>query len=704
MLTDALGYGGAETHLLTLCHALIAQGHAVTVGAQTGAMQDAFLEAGVRLLPLPAARRTPRAFFRTVRLLARFLQKEEIDVLHAHTRFCALCATLARRRCARRGVAPLVTTVHADYRPTRVARALTRFGEVTLAVSEDLARGLAEGFGVARKRILLTRNGIDVDRFAPPPQRLPEPIRIVCLCRMETDAAAAAFALVRCAPRLWERLGALEVMVGGEGSLLPALEREVAAANETIRARCASMHKTVGNDRRSAEKAQYFADSEPPSADCVRLLGAVAAPQTLFAHASLAVVCSRAALEAMACGCAVILAGPFGFGGLFDARNRWAADDAVRTNFTLRGREKVTQNGLERAILDCFSRSASEREQICAANRALVLRHYRADGMAQDALCAYRLARAPELLLVGYYGFGNFGDEACRRALCEALVRQGYRVRVCAHAPRRYRSICGHPCARRLSRAALRHADAVVFGGGSLLQDRTSLRSLLRYLWWIARALARGKRVLLYANGLGPFRYRLSRRLLTLLLPRVRLVCRDVDSLALARSLGARDVGLCEDATYLLPRTPRLSDLCDFYHVAKQAGATELSFGAPFCLFSIRTARAHAPAVYDAIASCTAQRFFLPLQDRDVGACASLARRYGGVCLPIPTHEQLCALLAHPNLRAVYGERFHLLLYAKRFGVAAYPLRRDPKIDALGLCGDGDAPLFGGKNCPIQHG
>ena len=59
---------------------------------------------------------------------------------------------------------------------------------------------------------------------------------------------------------------------------------------------------------------------------------------------------------------------------------------------------------------------------------------------------------------------------------------------------------------------ALRSCDALLSGGGSLLQDRTSTRSLMYYLSIIWGAELFGKPVMLYANGIGPVRKPENRR------------------------------------------------------------------------------------------------------------------------------------------------------------------------------------------------
>ncbi|MEO1003917.1 MAG: polysaccharide pyruvyl transferase CsaB [Cyanobacteria bacterium J06638_7] len=145
-------------------------------------------------------------------------------------------------------------------------------------------------------------------------------------------------------------------------------------------------------------------------------------------------------------------------------------------------------------------------------------------------------------LLVGYYGEHNIGDDALLEVLLAQLPR-GCRPTVTARDQSEVRQRFGAATVdrRRLASVltALGSCDALVFGGGSLLQDSTSFASLLYYAALITAARLRGRPVLLWAQGLGPLRRRRSRLLVSLLL---RLVSgcswRDGASAALARRLG----------------------------------------------------------------------------------------------------------------------------------------------------------------------
>ncbi|MEY4358906.1 MAG: polysaccharide pyruvyl transferase CsaB, partial [Cyanobacteriota bacterium] len=146
------------------------------------------------------------------------------------------------------------------------------------------------------------------------------------------------------------------------------------------------------------------------------------------------------------------------------------------------------------------------------------------------------------MLLCGYYGEHNLGDDALLEALL-GLLPAGMQPLVTAFDQEAVQQRHGVATVQRRSlRAvlqALRQSRALVLGGGSLLQDSTSFRSLLYYAALITAARLQGKPVLLWAQGLGPLRRRRSRNLVRLLLPMASgITWRDASSARLGRALG----------------------------------------------------------------------------------------------------------------------------------------------------------------------
>jgi polysaccharide pyruvyl transferase CsaB len=145
-------------------------------------------------------------------------------------------------------------------------------------------------------------------------------------------------------------------------------------------------------------------------------------------------------------------------------------------------------------------------------------------------------------LVCGYYGEHNLGDDALLTVLLEQLPA-GVKPLVTARDRQQVNACFAVETVERQRLAAvlaaLGRCDALVLGGGSLLQDSTSFRSLLYYGVLILAARSRGLPVLLWAQGLGPLRRRRSRLFVRALMPLVSASSwRDPTSAALARSLG----------------------------------------------------------------------------------------------------------------------------------------------------------------------
>ncbi len=171
------------------------------------------------------------------------------------------------------------------------------------------------------------------------------------------------------------------------------------------------------------------------------------------------------------------------------------------------------------------------------------------------------MTRPPRLLVSGYYGFGNAGDEAILAGLTEGLREQAPEAEVTV--------LSGNPSAtqrehgvravsRGLGSAFLRgrESDVLISGGGGLLQDATSWRSPLYYLTVMRLARAAGVRVACVGQGIGPLHRGFVRRLVRNGLSRVDAVAvRDQASQEALRELGVRrPVEVTADLAFLLPR------------------------------------------------------------------------------------------------------------------------------------------------------
>jgi polysaccharide pyruvyl transferase CsaB len=118
-------------------------------------------------------------------------------------------------------------------------------------------------------------------------------------------------------------------------------------------------------------------------------------------------------------------------------------------------------------------------------------------------------------ILCGYYGKGNGGDEALLASLLQMLP-ESVTPLVLSGNPAETRKRYGVQSCDRTSPfqvvRAMRHSDAFIWGGGSLIQDVTSAASPLYYggLMGLARQL--GLKTIAWAQGIGPLKRDLTRR------------------------------------------------------------------------------------------------------------------------------------------------------------------------------------------------
>ena len=113
-------------------------------------------------------------------------------------------------------------------------------------------------------------------------------------------------------------------------------------------------------------------------------------------------------------------------------------------------------------------------------------------------------------LLSGYYGFGNLGDEALLQVIVERLRARwpACAVDVLSGDPAATARAYGVEATPRMDlarvRSAIDAADVVLSGGGGLLQNVTSLKSLLYYSGVIRSAIRAGKPTMVFAQSIGP--------------------------------------------------------------------------------------------------------------------------------------------------------------------------------------------------------
>ncbi|HEY9880545.1 MAG TPA: polysaccharide pyruvyl transferase CsaB [Leptolyngbyaceae cyanobacterium] len=119
-------------------------------------------------------------------------------------------------------------------------------------------------------------------------------------------------------------------------------------------------------------------------------------------------------------------------------------------------------------------------------------------------------------LLCGYYGMGNGGDEALLASLLQMLPAEVTPVVLSGNPKETARRYGVEAVPRKDPLAvlkAMRSADAFIWGGGSLMQDATSLQNPMYYGGLMAIAQILGLKTVAWGQGIGPLHRAFSKQL-----------------------------------------------------------------------------------------------------------------------------------------------------------------------------------------------
>ncbi len=667
MATMGLDIGGAETHIVELSKELRRLGHEVAVISNGGVYVEELSAAGVRHYAAPLHRRSFGDMRRSLKELARVIRLEQPDVVHAHARIPAfLCGLLHKKMRF-----PFVTTAHWVFDTRGLLRCLTNWGERTVAVSDDIKEYLIREYGLPPEHISVTINGIDTEKFSPALSGGPvirefgldgEAPIVSYVSRLDESRALVARQLIALAPRLDLAVPGVQLLIAGGGDMLEALRAEAEAANAALGRRCVVMTGPRTDVNRIAAAGRVF------------------------------VGVSRSALEAMASGKPVIVAGNEGYQGLFGPEK---LSEAQAGNFCCRGLPQSDPETLLRDLTAALLLPQAEKERLGAYGREVIREHYSVHRMALDCLAMYGQVRRRKYRVVmsGYYGFSNSGDDAILESIQQAVCQDSSDVAftVLSNDPALTRRQYGVEAVSRFRifqvRAALRRSDCLLFGGGSLLQDTTSTRSLLYYLAVIRCAQRLGKPVMLYANGIGPVRREANRRRVKRTVESVTLVTlRDHSSARELSEMGVRreDMKVTADPVFQLESAgPERA-----WELLRSSG---LAGDAPFVAVSVREWPGTGDFPRQLARLCDHLRrayglevLFLIMQPSRDLAVTQQVRRYMGE----PSHV-LDAPCAPRELMAALGQarlclamRLHTLIFAARMAVPTMGLIYDPKVES----------------------
>lgn len=689
--------GGAKTHVHSLLQNLSRGMDITLVCFRDGPFAREAAELGIE------TRVCSGGFFSALREVRRMIAEEGFELVHTHGSRANLAGAMLRSTCGR----PVVSTIHSDYRLDYMGRPLAA---ATYGVLNVLAlRRIKYHVGVsdAMRDLLISRrfprettfaiyNGLDFSREPKRHDRAAfcarvganvAPGDIVVGAAARLDPVKDLATLVRGFAAAREGHPELKLIIAGEGPERPALE---ALAEEL-------------GVRGAVTLAGWLDDMEEfYSALDINTLSSLS---ETFPYALTEGAAYRLPTVASAVGGIPRLIEDGKTGFLF-APGDW---------------EKLG------ARLAQLASDPGLRERLGAAVHERAAREFSVEATCREQRAVYeeileREARGRSgVVICGAYGMGNSGDEAILDAIVaemraiDPLMPLTVMTRDPAGASARLGLTAVHTFNFPRFLAVMRRRALYINGGGSLIQDVTSRRSLWYYLFTLRAAKRLGCKVMMYGCGIGPVKrpggVERTRRVLNSCVDAITL--REPDSIEELARFGVTkpEIILASDPALTLPSAP--AEEVDA--ALEAAGAAP---GGKYICFALRLwpgfgekAGVFAAAARHAHEAYGLTPVFLPINHLDDGQAAALvAEKLGDtphVLLPGPMSSALVIGLMS-RMQVVVSMRLHGLIFAAGQGVPLIGVSYDPKVTAFLRCVDaGCVPLEGleeGELCRLIDG
>ncbi len=658
--------GGAETHVLELSLELQRMGYYVVVASNGGAYEQNLEKAGIKHYKAPLHSKKPSDIKKSLKILKNIIKDERIELVHAHGRIPAfLCGILKKKMDF-----TFVTTAHWVFDTSHGLKYITNWGEKVIAVSEDIKQYLIDNYNTNPTDIYVTINGIDTAKFSKDADSSDiinefsleqNTKKIVYISRMDEDRAQVAFHLAEIVPKLVEINPDIEVVIVGGGNVYDKLEQQVNAINEKL-----------GN--------RYIV-----------LTGARTDIYKFAALSDIFVGVSRSALEAMACEKPVIVAGNEGYLGIFDEDK---LQNAIDTNFCCRGLASSTPELLLKDLKTLLLNSDEENARLGAFSRETILKKYSLSKMSGDCIQMYDAAldsKKWDAVLMGYYGFNNSGDETLLYSMIQNLKKEkdDIRLLVLSKVPKETEEKYGVYSVNRYNlrkiKKELKKSHLFIFGGGSLIQDVTSDKSLWYYLNMLKIAYSTKIPVMLYANGIGPVNKQKNRTKVAGMLNKADIITlRDNKSLEEVKNMGVT-------TETVVTADPALSMIGVDRKVAKTILEQEgIPLDNKLLAISVREWKTCDEEFWKNFAQhidtiCNKHNLtpvFIPLKKPDDSEISKkiqeIMQTKSYILKKNYTSEEIIGIFGECEL--TIGMRLHSLVYAASCGVAAIGIVYDPKI------------------------
>ncbi|MCI8848524.1 MAG: polysaccharide pyruvyl transferase CsaB [Oscillibacter sp.] len=519
--------GGAKTHVLSLLQNLNK-----SIVAQLVCFRDGPFAQEARSMNIPTEIMEGNHVFRIRWRLVRYIRDGGYEIIHCHGARANMIGALLRGPTG----LPVVTTIHSDYKIDYMGRFFGRltFGSINAWALRrlDFRIGVSDAMvdllisrGFPPDRFFAIYNGID---FTPPP---PQKDRLEYLrslgAEVDADSVVVGIAarlnpvkdmstLIRGFAAGFRECPRLRLVIAGEGEereKLTALAKELGVEKEVTFAGWISggmdpFYNALDiNALTSLSETFPYALTEGARFHLATVATAVGGIPYLIDQEVNGFLIQPGDWEALGKHLAVL-----------------GSNDALRRDMGERLYEKASaQFSIQRTV-----------DTQLAIYKDIIRRHNRPK------------TKRDGVVICGAYGRGNAGDDAILEAILQEMrdVDPDMSVLVLSKDPKSTRLTYRVPAVSRTDFwawfRAMRRSRLYINGGGSLIQDVTSRRSLWFYLMNIWAAKRAGCKVQMYGCGIGPVTRENHRKLAAAVLNRSVdvITLREPDSLEELHSMG----------------------------------------------------------------------------------------------------------------------------------------------------------------------
>ena len=660
--------GGAKTHVLSLLAGLCKEDKICLLCFTEGEFAEE-----ARTLGIPTTVMGGKNLFKVAQAIYELICKDGYELIHCHGARANLMAMLLRRKLS----VPMVSTVHSDYRLDYIGRpfanltfgninriALPRF-DAWVSVSDPMTKTLSiRGFDP--QRIFTLYNGVDFSAELPHVSR-EEYFRKIGL---ETEADSVVFGIAaRINPV--KDMTTLVTAFAPVAKLHPSARLIIAGQGEEEEAIRALADKLCPKGSVCFAGWEKDINSFYHAID-VNLLTSISEgfPYALPEGARM----RCATISSMVGGVPSLI--DHGINGLL---------------FTPKDVDALKEHMLY------FIEHPKEREEMGLALYNKTKEKFSLSVMLQTQREIYKriLERRKRnktrdgVVICGAYGKGNKGDNTILSAMVDQLyhIDRDLPIHVLSRNPSQTRG-----CAAvnslysfRLWKCGklLKKSELYISGGGTLMQDSTSTRSLLYYLYSIRQAKKAGCKVMLYGCGIGPIHREKNRKRTQKCLDRYAdLICvRDRQSLNFLK-----DLGVTKPTIHLTADPALLADAGDVNYLH----SCGLDPKENYALFSLRPWQGYEEKDFIRIVEYVYNTHKLvPVlycmePKRDLAVLRSLAKSLHCPYLILDADsdgKQTLTLIKRMSL--VVSMRLHTLIFAAGQGIPMVGIVYDPKVSGF---------------------